>query len=314
MSAIAPPSLDLDRQVEQGSRAAARLFDFRRPTGYPREAVRNFAALHELFARQMSRGWRADLRTMVTFEEVAVEQVTFEDVVVSLPNPSVIATFSIDSGVFLVDFDIELALLLIDRLLGGGAVTTVEARRLTAVEVELLTHLLRHVADGVAESLSPVAPTEPKLVGIEFNPQLVQVAAPSDRVVMLSYEASVSQSGHTRGLVNVSYLASTVQPLLDRITWAGDPNDSPRSPVLAQALQDIDVELHAKLRPSRVPAAVVASLQAGDVLTLDHRVDEPVTLTVEGRPVFTGHIGRRGTRAAVQIGAVLDDVVPQQKG
>lgn len=311
MSAIAS-GLDLDREVEQGASGGAQLFDFRRPTGYPREAVRNFAALHELFARDMARGWRADLRTIVTFEEVAVEQVTFEDLIMSLPNPSVVVTFAIESGVFLVDLDIELALLLIDRLLGGGTGMVVESRRLTAVEIELLTHLLRHIVTGVAEALNPLTPTQPRLVGIEFNPQLVQVAAPSDRVVMLTYELIAGQGGLTRGLVNLSYLSSTVQPLLDRMAWVADPADSPQSPLLTESLRDIDVTVRATLRPSQVAAPVVAGLQVGDVLTLDHRVDEPVAVTVEGRHVFDAHIGRRGPRVAVQISAVHDPTPPRK--
>ena len=66
-------------------------------------------------------------------------------------------------------------------------------------------------------------------------------------------------------------------------------------------MADVEVEVGVTLRPSTITAAELASIQPGDVIRLDHRVDEPVIGRLGGTQIFTARAGRHGRRRAVQI-------------
>jgi flagellar motor switch protein FliM len=50
-----------------------------------------------------------------------------------------------------------------------------------------------------------------------------------------------------------------------------------------------------------VSGAELAIIQPGDVIRLEHRVDEPVIGRLGGTEIFTARAGRHGRRRAVQI-------------
>jgi flagellar motor switch protein FliM len=50
-----------------------------------------------------------------------------------------------------------------------------------------------------------------------------------------------------------------------------------------------------------VSARDVAVLEPGDVLRLDHRIDEPAIGLVDGVELFDGFVGRHGKRLGVRF-------------
>lgn len=288
-------------------------FDFRRPGAFSRDVVRSLAAVHELFGRRLSTGWGAALRAAVQIEEVAVDQATYGDFLASMPTPNALAAIRLDPlpGQIILEMSVEMALMLVDRLLGSAASvigTPSTARRLTDVESVLLRQLLNGAVDGVTEALSSIVEVDGVLESVEYNPQLVQVAAPTDRVVLLTYRVVMSQGFRGDGLVTLCYPVQTLTPIVDRVLKArhaggedGEHAGPAIDPVWAARVASVGVELTARLNETAVPAADLAALEIGDVLRLDHRIDQPLTLRVGDTEISRGHVGRRGRRLAVQL-------------
>lgn len=72
------------------------------------------------------------------------------------------------------------------------------------------------------------------------------------------------------------------------------------------ALQDVvsrrSVTLSAALRPVRLEIGNLCSLAIGDVVALDHKLDEPVTVYAEdGSPVAEAHLSRIGVQKAIRL-------------
>lgn len=290
---------------------AALSYDFRRPDRLDPHVVRSLEAAHEIFTRRIASSWGAALRGVVTLELAAVDQVSYDDYIRSLPTPDLIATLLLAPlpGPVLVDCTIELALQLLDRLLGsgGGTASLVEARRPTDLESAVLHDLIRRVVPALEETLAAFVPVEGEIAGIEYNPQLVQAAAPADGVLVLSFLVRATQGFAAEGMLTVCYPAAAATALVDRIT-ALLRNDAPGTEVdetwqaaLHAGLAEVPVDVRVALDDVAVPARDLAALRVGDVLRLDHRVDHPVRGIVEGREVLSAHLGRRGRRLGVQI-------------
>lgn len=96
-------------------------FDFRRPNKLGREIARGMDLLHEVFARRVSTTWGSELRAYVQVEAAGLVQLPYDDVIRSMPNPNVLVVAEAYPlpGSFVVEIDLQLGMLLVDRLLGS---------------------------------------------------------------------------------------------------------------------------------------------------------------------------------------------------
>ena len=120
--------------------------------------------------------------------------------------------------------------------------------------------------------------------------------------------AALQSTNRTEGLLSICYPFSTLAPAMNQLeahVWRSNTTEQAegeeRQRPLRALIPDVEVPLSVQLRPSSVPAVDVAQLRAGDVIRLEHRVDEPAIGMIGSRPVLTGRIGRQGRRLAVQI-------------
>ena len=296
----------------------ARAVDFRRPSKFGRDHVRSLEVAHEVFARRFASALGGALRALVQMEPVSIDQVSYDDYTRSMPNPNLVGVVTFPSlpGGVVFDINVQLALQLVDRMLGGPGEAN-GLRRPTEIEKHLLHDLAEHANSAIGETLEPLLHEQPSLATVEYNPQLVQIAAPSDMVLLLSYRLTISHAGgQSEGLVTLCYPSSTLSPVLDRLevqtAGSGSADDSEVSnpeirALLTDHLRDADCAVAVRLAESSVAAADLAALQVGDVLRLDHRVGQPVRGCVEGADVLLGHLGRRGRRLAFQVGVWLTD-------
>ena len=70
-------------------------YDFRRPSKFGREHVRSLEVAHEVFARRFSSGVAAAMRAMLQLEPLSVDQVSYDDYIRSMPNPSVLTVVTL---------------------------------------------------------------------------------------------------------------------------------------------------------------------------------------------------------------------------
>lgn len=301
----APPSAASLGAQERESTTA---YDFRRPTTFAREHVRSLAVAHEVFVRRFASGLNGALRTVVQMEPVSVEQMSYDDYIRSMPNPTVLTTVGLAPlpAAAVLEMNVQLALVLVDRMLGGQGLP-VAPRRPTEVETHLLHELVGNGLEAFRETFKPLADVTPSVGHVDYNPQLVQVVAPSEVVLLLTYRVTIAQGARAEGLLTICYPYSTLGPALGQLAsslWL-DPALPAASGTAGAPLRDkvpaVPLRLAVQADSIRVPAREMAALQPGHVLQLDHRADEPLRGVVGGVDVVAGHIGRRGRRLAFQI-------------
>ncbi len=285
-------------------------FDFRRPSKFARDHIRSIEATHELFARRFAGLLTQALRAVVHVEPIAVDQITYEDYIRSMANPTVLGLLDLAPlpGTVVIELSTQMALTLVDRLLGGPG-RPVPLRRPTDLELSLVRTVLEHATTSLHETFDSVLEVTPTLGAIELNPHFVQAVAPSEMVLLLTYQISMAAGQRTDGLLTLCYPFSTLQPALDRVeaqAW-DDPGEGDPAALAAGAqlvrdhLPGVAVEVVVQLQPSAVPALDIATLRPGDVLRLEHRVGDPAIGLVDGEGVLEGHLGRLGRRLALQV-------------
>jgi flagellar motor switch protein FliM len=312
------PSNLADRTDAEPLPAGAQLSapDFSRPRKLSPADLGVLGGLQERFARSAGDRLARLLHCDVDVAFGAPEEITVLAHARALGETSVVAGIQIVPvpGLLLLEIAPEVALAVVERLLGGAG-NPAPARGLTELETGLVADAVRQILPAFADALAP-AEVEAAVAGIGAGPEALAGPSPVEPAVVLPFSLTLSTGNPpvvaASGPLALFGLLSTVRPLLDQISppAAADPDPipvdqgQPGSPMGASVralLADVPVSLDVRLRPSRVPARDIVGLRPGDVLRLDHGVDEPAIGSVRGVELLEGHVGGRARRLGIRF-------------
>ncbi len=317
MTAMRAPTVD----------TAVHPVDFRRPSRIGRDAIVVLENRHDAFARRLATVWSGPAHSAVEVEHVATDQLSMDDFARSLPVPTALGTVRVDrlATTMWVDIDLPLALVLVERILGGpGDPDRAQvARRPTDLESTLIAHdVLQPVVESLDTALGELDGEPANLTGFDTTAQTLQLGPHAELLLLLTFRVEIRGDLPAQGLLTLAYPVTPLVNRLDDLIRASggetDPEHDPSTSPIRSRLLDATIDVHVRLATSALPASTLARLEAGDVLRLDHRAVEPAQLVVDGDVVGTAHVGRRGRRLAVQVAtfrpAAPADSAPTEAG
>jgi flagellar motor switch protein FliM len=269
--------------VGRNRRGEPRTYDFRRPTKLSREHVRVLQIAQEAFARQATTILTTFLRAGARLELVGIEQFSYDDYLVTLPDQVFISTFTIEplAGKGMLAYPLDIAMATVDHMLGGSGKAEQPNRPMTAMESTITTHLLTRLLDEFARSFASITELTPALSGFEYNPQLAQAAAGSDTVMVATFAMGVgSREGEATLVLPFSSFAQALNnaasPQLSETALAKRKR---ATEALTARLNLVPVDVSVRFAPLTVSSADLLSLAVGDVLLLRHPPDSPLEVT-----------------------------------
>jgi flagellar motor switch protein FliM len=286
------------------------LYDFARPERVSKEQLRALQTLHATMAHNLGIELSAQLRSVTDCRLAAVEQIAYGDFVAELPSPTSVHVLAIEplGGKAILEINPSIAFPIIDKLLGGtGSGAEIPDRPLTNIEQGLIDRVARRVLQQFSHVWRPVRALSPRVIGCESNPQLLQIAAPNEAVVVLVFEIHVGQAG---GQVNLGLPYSTIDGALKTLTDYGSrfggstrPASAEERAALTARLGETRLEAKAILARLRISLGQFLELEPGDVLTTGRPCTAPATLLVAGREKFLVQVGAVDERRAVRVQA-----------
>jgi flagellar motor switch protein FliM len=285
---------------------AATVYNFRRPDRVSKDQIRSLHFMHERFARNVSTSLSAYLRAVTEVGIVSVEQFTYSEFLVSLPDPTAFYALTLApvEGVGALELNPVIAFTMIDRMLGGSGQRVVLDRALTEIEQNVVDAVVKLILENLSEAWQPIVPAQFKISGRETRPQMLQVAAPNEAMLVLVFDIRV---GDSRGMLNLSVPAAGIEAIGSTFTqsWYRNrrlPSAEERNGLLDN-LGRVPVPVSASLETT-LPARDLLTLGRGDVLSLGRPLTHPLTVRVaemehfEGYPVMVGH------RAGISVASV----------
>ena len=313
LSALSDGSVSADDMQEKESSKKIKTYDFKRPDKFSKDQIRTLYMLHESFARMFNTYLSTHLRTMVSVEVASVEQLTYQEFVQSLSNPSVISVLAVPplKGNIILEVNTEIAFAYIDRVFGGEGKVGLKPRVLTEIEEAVMKRFVTTAMNQLKESWSNVAEFFPNLEATESNPQFTQIVPPSDMVVIITIQMKV---GDVEGMMNICIPYLVLEPIMPKLTttfWVASSVSKDDNP------SQVDV-LQRKIERTKVPFVVemgtiditiheFLTLGFGDVLQLDTKLDDEFKCMVGTRPKYYCRPGTFGKKMAVQITRVMNE-------
>ena len=96
LSAISTGEVEMEDYSNVGEQKKVKIYDFRRPDKFSKDQIRTLQMMHETFARLTTTALSAQLRALVGVHVGSVDQLTYEEFIRSIPNPTTLAVINMD--------------------------------------------------------------------------------------------------------------------------------------------------------------------------------------------------------------------------
>ena len=286
---------ELDLTPEPEEVEGVKPFDFRNYAISTRIKIPGFEVINEHLARGLRMGFSTLLREIVEVTAMPIQMERFRDFLNRIPVPTSIHIFRLEPlrGQALLVIDAPLVFAFVERFLGGGErkLIKVEGREFTPIEQRLIRRVVSHIFQELERAWKGIQPVKAKYVRGEVNPQFARGLQPEETVVVCNFEVDIEG---LQGRIAFCYSLGMLQPIKSKL-YAPYQTEEATDPYWRKQLEEIlfsaEVTLKAFLGQARIRIRDLLSLEPGDVLVLESKVEDPVVVTIEGRPKILGELG-----------------------
>jgi flagellar motor switch protein FliM len=265
---------------------SASVYDFKRPERVSKEQQRSLENLHEVFARNLSATWGAYLRQVVDVHLASVEQLTYSEFIMSLPNPTCFNLLHADpmEGEIILELNPSLVFPIIDKLLGGGiGNSSLPDRQLTEIEERIIKRIIDLSLDDLKIVWQRIYDVDFTLFETESNPQLRQIVSPNEVVVLLSFEVTM---GEANGMMNLCIPYLAIEPIMDLfatqnlyLTHRQNQSEKEKENIF-ESIKDATIEMTCNLAETKIPLKQFLKMKVGDIIHTKKPRDEALVVTM----------------------------------
>jgi len=294
-------------------------YDFRTANRFPKEQMRTFHVVFETYSQLLSNSLSSVLRVSCECEILSIEECSYSEFNNSLPAPVVLAIMEAPPmhGSLLIQMSPEFAYMLISRLFGGGT-TGENAKQFTEIELALVERVLRQQCSVFDEAWDKVIELSMQIDRIETSPQFAQITAPNEPVAVIIINITM---GEESGLMSICIPQTAIEPVAQQLNtrmWFSsgirdDGRGEERLAAITGMLMHTPIPLTAYFEQTPATVSDIVNLQIGDVIKLDHAVEDPLTIKVQHIPKFKATIGTLGHKYAMQVVDVLTEEEAQNE-
>ncbi|BDU77418.1 flagellar motor switch protein FliM [Mesoterricola sediminis] len=279
------------------------LYNFRRPDRVSREQMRSLHFMHDRFARNFSSSLSAYLRTITEVNLVSVEQLSYQEFLLSVPDPTCFNAISIRplEGAFALEVNPQLVFPIIDKMLGGPGDPLKQLRTMTDIEQSIFDGVLKLALDDLREAWRGIIDLDFKIQARETSPQLIQIVAPNEVVLLVVFEVKMSS---VVGMINLAIPSIILEPVaskFDQEMYTGYKKSGTfeEAKLLMESVKRCDMQVCAEIRGTSLRLSDILALQEGDLIPLTKRFDAVLDLTVDGIPRFQGYVALNSNQKRV---------------
>ena len=318
LSALSTGDVEPDQIKEKEEKHKVKKYDFRSPQKFSKDHIRTLEMVHDSFARIVSNYLTGQLRKHVKIEIQSVEQITYEEFVHSIPNPTILTIFRMPplQGNILLEMNPQFSLQILDILLGGTGEKNETTKEFSEIEKNILANITSEMIKSMVLAWDGILDVKPEFEFLETNPTVNQTLAPNEPVALLSFLVELGKSSNYMNLC-IPYLS--IEKVLDKLVvqyWFKNEDDELAEEVkqkLKKGIEPVEVNMHVELGNTQITIDDFLKLVQGDVLILDSKCSEPVRVFVENEECFIAKPGVIGKNMGVEILDILDkDVIENE--
>lgn len=270
-------------------------YDFRRPKLLSAERMQTLNVLHQTLAKNVQSLLFSMLKVTGEASLAEIDQVRYGEFLLSLENPTYLLGLNADSEMGALELELTppMGQVLLDLLLGGDGVQAAQepSREFSALELDLLRTFSDRFLNELETAWSSIQEIEFSVYAQGVVSDQVHIAPPDTPCLSVGLLLRIEEA---EGRLNVCYPFSTLQSIFQRADTKEDELTGRRSEGRKEALrviQPVPIPVHVELGKARITARELTHLKVGDVVRLEQRKGDPMTLSVGGRNMGSAQAG-----------------------
>ncbi len=304
---IAPSLSDM---VNAEKEKKYKIYNFKRPDKFSKDQLRALETIHEAFARNCGLLFTSFLRTNVEIDVVSVDQLTYNELVRSMPRPISVGIIEGQPfvGQMLLGISHEVTMCIIDRMLGGTGSNRNKPKDLSDIESNMMQRTFGKVLKHLSDSWKGIAPVKYNLKAFEESYHLIQITPPGEIVAAITLEVTIGNQDS--GLISLCYPYPMLEHYIESLSSSHlfSTKDSEHD----ESEPTFEKELLEKMHYANVPVAVLVGgtsmsvrqmleLKPNDVIRLDRLAGSDLLLCLNHKPKFFCQPGTLRQNMAVCI-------------
>ncbi len=312
LSALDSGNVDVEEMKEESESSRVRKYDFKRPNKLSKEQMHTLKMIHENLARILTTTLSTRLRSMVNFDVAFIEQLSYNEFIRSLPEPTIIGISELKplQGQFLCEINPDIGFTIIDRLFGGLGKPISKIRTFTDIEQVVLKKVINWIMHALADAWENIFTIRPQLQSIESNPQFTQIVPDNDMTIIITLSARIADS---EGLLNICIPYIIIEPIASKLSaqhWFASSRKEQTTEHIEQLksrLKKASVNVYAELGKTHLKLSDILYLQKGDVIKLDKKVDDKINVRIGENIKYKAIAGNKNRYKAFKITDVVND-------
>jgi len=295
--------------TEQESHAPARPFQFSAASSLSPARQENLETWHRNFLK-MASGTLGDLlRLDLELNLLSVQIQTYGQMVKerSGENQCILFRMNPQPGIWLFDLPVSLALLVVDRMMGGpGVLPEGEARELTELDQTIFEQFAETLLADYAKSWRPHAELRAEVLRQVRNLNYQLIHQPDELILRVGVEVTFKGSKNTLWLVAP---INSVEDLLMRSLASDDRVKKEENAAIKDKkspMGSVPVPVSIRWQGFQLTLRDVEAMTPGDVLVLDNRKCETAVVWLGDKAKFTGRVVREAQKTTVTITGNLE--------
>ena len=311
LSALSSGDIIAEDIIKEEEKPKIKLYDFKSPQKFSKDHVRTLELIHDNFARIISNFLTAQLRTNTKVNLVSVQQITYEEFIHSVQNPTILTTFKMSplNGNILFETNQQFANQVIDVLMGGGGQRKLKLREFTDIDKNIIKNINFGLLNNLKLAWEDIMHVDIDVEGVETNPALNQTLAPNEPVALITFSVEMIKSN---SFINLCIPYLSIDKYLDKLLvqyWFKDKTQEEinrNQDIIKKSISNVEITLSGLLGKTMITVDEFLKLSLNDVITLETKCTSPIIVQAEDECSYYGKPGVIGKKYGVAILDIID--------
>lgn len=309
LQALSSGELDVN-EIKDIDEKQVKSYNFARPSKFSKEHLRTLEIIFEHYGRLLTTSLPVYLRKNVQIEVLNSEAVTYAEFANSLSNPVILGIVNMAplEGSIIMELACDLGYAVVDRMLGGAGMPLEKLRDFSEIELLIIERILNVCVNLLREPWQNVMEIFPRLERIETNSQYAQIISPNEMIAIVVINLRI---GEVEGLMNICLPYLTLEDVMDKLNtkyWFSTMQNK-KAEEYAAAIETLisraPMPVKAVLGNAMISVSDFINLQQGDIIRLDRKVQDELSVYVGNIRKFTALPGASGNQYAVRVTSVV---------
>ena len=304
-------------EIEDTSASATKdksyaIYDFKKPNRISTDQMKAFNALHDKMLRTTISDVSAMLRKIVDIKLYSIEQMTYGEFILSIPQITSLNTLSIKplDGRIVMECNPAISHKIIAHLLGNGdsALSDNTEKELTEIEMQVFEHFYKLIVKHLKVAWDDVSSINFKIESRDTNANAIQIISDHEIVLLVVFEITIDEeSGFLSICYPISYIESLLNIIVEKVFAEAKHKKVSKKKDINTLISGARMKIEAMLAETELSVKQLLDLKEDDVIVFNkNATSSSAKVYINNKEKWSALAGASNNRKAIQIKSNID--------